>query len=515
MTQKCSKRVFLKRASSLAIYPGLVTGMSAEAHAQSQDPDLDELAKELAVQSLGQIVRPGQPEYSKIKYYNARFDCAATKAYIRPASTEGVRKILEWAQRHRRTFAIRGAGHSFEGKSSHPDLVIDMSRLGRLNFKGDGTLEVEAGVVLGDVYNTLSAAGYVLPAGTCPTVGIVGHTLGGGIGDFLPMFGYAAQSLTAATLVTMAGSILKVSDEAIEVLGGSPMPASDLKARDLMKVLRGGGQGSVGIVTNMIFKTYDVRAAKLASFRLDGANGVSPRRSIAIIQTWQAWRESLPKTMQGLVSSKLNLSRSGNGYGLDIAGLIVIPSTSNVAMADVRQTLNGLFQTPEFEKKDFSKSLNAAGAIKTFLDDDETSHNRKRKMLYGSSSALPAALPAPAVDYLIRSLTDSIFASFYTSGGNSKAGPETSLHPSEFLIEWSTYSSRRNPDAPRRIRAINSEVMKLSGFQDHAFPNYPDDQFRDYFPNRPQVELVKNLLDPAALSTSSLLREPRPAGDCR
>ena len=73
-----------------------------------------------------------------------------------------------------------------------------------------------------------------------------------------------------------------------------------------------------------------------------------------------------------------------------------------------------------------------------------------------------------------------------------------------FRIEWSTYRSRRDGDASRKIRAISSEVMKLSAFKDHAFPNYPDDHIRDYFPNRPQVELVKGLFDPTGLSASSL-----------
>ena len=212
MVPKRSRRVFLKHMSGLAIASGLAARLSSSALANSGDAALDDLAKTLAENSLGQIVRPGSPDYSKIKYYNARFDCVRTKAYLRPASAEGVLKIVEWAKLNRRTLAIRGGGHSFEGKSSHPDLVLDMSRLTKLSFENSGILEVEAGVLLGDIYKTIAPAGHVPPAGTCPTVGVVGHTLGGGIGDFLPIFGYAAQSLTAATLVTLGGTILKVND---------------------------------------------------------------------------------------------------------------------------------------------------------------------------------------------------------------------------------------------------------------------------------------------------------------
>ncbi|MFM9941344.1 MAG: FAD-binding protein [Hyphomicrobiaceae bacterium] len=516
MIPKTSKRVFLKRASSLAALAGLSPSLSLPALAQPVDAELDALATELATEALGQIVRLGQPEHAKIKYYNARFDCVRTKAFVRPKTIEGVQKTLAWARQHRRNLAIRGAGHSFEGRSSHPDLVIDMSLLKGLTFDDDGTLKVEAGVLLGDVYTKIAAAGHVFPGGTCPTVGIVGHTLGGGIGDFLPMFGYAAQHLTEVTLVTLSGSILKVNDERIELLGGTPLPEGDLKARDLMTVLRGGGQGSLGVVTNMTLKTQDVRTAKLASFKLEDASGVSARRMVAIIQAWQAWREALSKPMQSMISAKLNLSRSGNGYDFDIAGLVVIPQGSDVDIAAVRQALNVLFQIPELKKKSFAPLSNAAAAIKTFLDDNETTTNSRRRMLYGSSSALPQALPPRATQHLIQAMPTNLFVSLYTAGGVANGGVATSLHPSEFLIEWAIYSLRVDTGAHRRIRTINAQVMRLAGFKDHALPSYPDNDARDYFANRPKLEATRRLFDPDSLSTSSLLVKaampPGPAG---
>ena len=123
--------------------------MAATAEAQPADPVLDRLAQEMTSGGWGQLVRPGGAGYDRIKYYNARFDCVKTTTYLRPASAEGVLKIIEWANANRRTLAIRGGGHSFEGKSSHPQLVIDMSQLTRLLFGNDGLLHVQAGVLLG------------------------------------------------------------------------------------------------------------------------------------------------------------------------------------------------------------------------------------------------------------------------------------------------------------------------------------------------------------------------------
>jgi FAD/FMN-containing dehydrogenase len=518
VAQKLSKREFLTRASGFALFPGLLGAASHKANAQPADLVLNELAMELEVGSAGKVLRPGHADYAKIKYYNGRFDCVRPNAYIRPRSVAGVQKIVEWAKRHNRKFAIRGAGHSFEGKSCHSDIVIDMSRLTDFKLNPDGTLDVEAGVLLGDIYKTLSPLGRVLPAGTCPSVGVVGHALGGGIGDFLPMFGYVAQSLIKAKLVTMNGDVLTVSDEGINLEFGDPKLTENISAAELMKSLRGGGQGAFGVITSMSFKTYDVRQSKLASFQLDGTSGVSARRAVSIIQSWFTWRETLPTTMQSVVSSKMNLSRSGDSYDFDIAGLITIPPGSKISVADVQKTLGALFKMPEFKGKKFSPVPNAAGAIKTFLDTDETTYNPKRKMLYGSSSALPASLSRPAITHLINSLETSIFASLYTSGGNSNSGKSTSLHPSEFLIEWSTYSAQPDPQGHNRIKSIRSQVMKLAAFEDLGFPNYPDDSERLYFKNPENLSNIRDLLDPNGLSTSSLLspQQPRAVDDgCR
>ena len=120
-----------------------------------------------------------------------------------------------------------------------------------------------------------------------------------------------------------------------------------------------------------------------------------------------------------------------------LSGLIALPNGAGVSIEDIRRTLDPLFQIGEFGRKNFTKDLNADQAIKTFLDDDETTNNTKRKMLYGSSSALSKPLSPPALQHLVQNLRSSIFASFYTSGGQANKGPETSLHPCEFIIEWS------------------------------------------------------------------------------
>lgn len=506
MTQS-SRRTVLGQIGGVAGSGLLLPALGAPALAQTPDPQLAEIAPALGD---GGMLRPGDAGHAKVRYYNARFDCVRGTTYLRPQTAEAVRQIVEWANKHNRTFAIRGGGHSFEGKSSHPDLVVDMSRMTKLDLKADGTLEVGAGVVLGDIYKKLSPANRILPAGTCPTVGVVGHTLGGGIGDFLPIFGYAAQSLKALTLVTLAGSHVEISDAGIKVVAGPPLPEG-IAAAELMTILRGGGQGTLGIVTDMTFDTHDVKGARIASFALEGADGLSTERAVALLAAWQTWRQRLEPAMHELVSSKVNYGKTGDRSGIEIQGLIVVPKGSPFDFEAVRRALDPLFKLSEWKARKVSKPLDAAGAIKSFLDDNDTTNNPRRRMLYGSSSVLPKPLNEAALTHLVRNVPSGLYVSLYTAGGRTTKAPATSLHPAQFLVEWVGWSNGLAPELYPKVRAVNLETMRKAGLEPHAFPNYCDPGPREYYPNKARIAELRTKFDPKSLSTSSLLAETKGA----
>lgn len=504
-----SRRTFLGQAAGLAA----ATTLPVSAFGQPVDPAIAEITGELATGQLGRVVPPGTAGHDKITAYNARFDCVRSTTFLQPASREGVQAIAAWAKRHNRRLAIRGVGHSFEGKSSHPDIVVDMSRMTAIGFDGERRLEVEAGVLLGAVYDLLGAKGFVIPAGTCPTVGIVGHTLGGGIGDFLPMFGFAAQALREVTLVTLQGTALRVTETTLDKIGGEGLDTAAIEPAALMRALRGGGQGMFGIVTNMVFEAADLRRAQLASFKLEGAGSVSRPRAAAMLEAWQGWRMRLPPAMQDRVSSKVNFGRSGNTYSLEVAGLVVVPEgATGGGVEEIRASLGPLLGMRDWSKREFKRVANVPAAIATFRDDDETSYNWARKQIIASSSMLNGPLPKAALDYFLANVPAGVDVSFYTSGGRTKTGPATSLHPSEFLLEWVAERTRYEPNLYRRFKAINLEMMRRANAGDGAFPNYCDHEARNYFPNRSEIDGLRALLDPGRLSTSSLLdQQPGPA----
>src|SRR5437660_1397579 len=122
-----------------------------------------------------------------------------------------------------------GSAHGDQQKVVPADhgLVVDLAGMSGVQVDGD-TAVIGAGARLIDVYTALAAAGRCLPAGSCPSVGIAGLTLGGGIGVLARKYGLTCDSLTGATVVTADGASRTVS------VSAEP---------DLFWALRGGGGG--------------------------------------------------------------------------------------------------------------------------------------------------------------------------------------------------------------------------------------------------------------------------------
>ena len=149
---------------------------------------------------------------------------------------------IRWARRHRVHLVPRSGGHSYGGYSTTSGVVLDVSRLSQVCVSG-GRAVVGAGALLVDVYAALAAHGRMIPAGTCPSVGIAGLTLGGGHGYASRKLGLACDALTALTIVTASGEVRHCDAR---------------RHADLFWACRGGGGGNFGVVTSFTFRTTPV-----------------------------------------------------------------------------------------------------------------------------------------------------------------------------------------------------------------------------------------------------------------
>ncbi|TMG39332.1 MAG: FAD-dependent oxidoreductase [Chloroflexi bacterium] len=167
----------------------------------SAQPDWAALGRDVK----GGVIRPGDAPYDRARVlYNTRFDDARPQGIARCASADDVRAAVAFAQRYKLPLAVRSGGHSYGGWSTGPGLVIDTGPLNGVNVRS-GDVVVGAGARLVDVYAALAAAGVGIAAGSCPTVGIAGLTLGGGVGVLSRGWGLTCDSLASADIITADG----------------------------------------------------------------------------------------------------------------------------------------------------------------------------------------------------------------------------------------------------------------------------------------------------------------------
>jgi FAD/FMN-containing dehydrogenase len=145
----------------------------------SPAPSWDTLASRLH----GQLVRPGDTDYDRARaLFDPAFDGVRPQGVVYAADPGDVAEAIRFAGATGVPLAARCGGHSYAGYSTSAGLVLDVTRMNQVSVGGDGLATVGAGTRLIKLYTDLATAGRALPGGSCPTVGISGLTLGGGIG---------------------------------------------------------------------------------------------------------------------------------------------------------------------------------------------------------------------------------------------------------------------------------------------------------------------------------------------
>lgn len=242
----------------------------------------------------GVLLTPEQAAYEQARLLvNQRFDDIRPQAIAYPADAQDVVECVNFARTTKVALALRSGGHSYAGYSTGPGLVLDVSSLNATSVTGGQAL-FGAGVKGGQAHLALAAAGAGLPLGRCPTIGLAGVTLGGGLSAFTRAWGLACDHLTDIEIVTADGRIRRVGPD-------SPSPDDDL-----FWALCGGGGGNFGVVTQLQFATEDIRDLSFTRFLLTWPAPVTA----AVIQGWTHFNAD-PATPRTVCSAFEQLSDSG------------------------------------------------------------------------------------------------------------------------------------------------------------------------------------------------------------
>jgi len=170
-------------------------------------------------------------------------------------STADVTAAVRFARKHRLRLVVKGGGHSYQGTSNAPDSLLIWTRhmnavtlhdafvaQGCIGTAPQPAVSVQAGAMWIDAYDAVTTRGgrYVQGGGCC-TVGVAGLIQSGGFGSFSKNFGTAAAGLIEAEIVT--------ADGVARIANACTNP-------ELFWGIKGGGGGSLGVVTRLTLRTH-------------------------------------------------------------------------------------------------------------------------------------------------------------------------------------------------------------------------------------------------------------------
>jgi FAD binding domain/Berberine and berberine like len=248
--------------------------------------------------------------------YNERYGGVLPQAVARPLDADDVARAVRFLVGHGVPLRAKSGGHSFAGYSTLSNgVVLDLRHMSHVDIdRRAGTATIGAGAQLIDVYAALNRNGVTIPAGSCPSVGVGGHVLGGGMGLAGRAFGLACDSLVGARIVTADGRLREVDHR---------------NDRDLLWGLRGGGGGNFGVVTQLTLRVHAIppsAAGFIVDWPWSSADGA--------LEAWLSWA---PHASDAL-SSVFHLE---SGPRVLVTGQYMGPASDLGALLAPLQTVSG------------------------------------------------------------------------------------------------------------------------------------------------------------------------------
>ncbi|CUA78389.1 hypothetical protein RSOLAG22IIIB_13112 [Rhizoctonia solani] len=217
------------------------------------------------VKELRDLVAPGivlTPEdcdkYEKAVYTgNLLYAGRRPGAVVMTDEAEKLGATVKFAQKYKFELTIKNGGHSYAGYCLNCGGILVFMNTGKFGPGGvkvdlqssPKTVTIPAGCLWSDVHDYFhrNRIDQMVIGGRCPTVGVSGFTLGGGVSPFSRRYGLGIDNIIKATIVTASGDCIEVSRE-----------DTDPKKKDLFWALRGGGGGNFGILTSFTARIHDL-----------------------------------------------------------------------------------------------------------------------------------------------------------------------------------------------------------------------------------------------------------------
>ncbi|MFF0490465.1 FAD-binding oxidoreductase [Nocardia sp. NPDC004068] len=459
-----SRRALLAGAAGAVATQAFPAG---PAHADEPGPDA---WNDLRNRLRGTVTRPGDDDFAaRAALYEPRFDTATPLAVTRPADPDDVRTAVRFARDHDLPLTARAGGHSYVGASATPGaLVVDLRDLTAITVDGD-LVTVGAGATAYAVQEALAPADRTLPLGTCPTVGVAGLTLGGGLGTLSRRYGLTCDRLVSARVVLPTGAVADVAADR--------MP-------ELFWALRGAG-AAVGVVTDLTYRTCPAESEDIVRL---GFPGIA---TVDVITGWARWLTTVDRAVWS------NLEISATASGLGCAAKIVCPAGQGpAAAADLAAAAHTAPTSVD------QRTLPHLDAVRALGGGASTPRSNK----IAGSDVLAALSPDIA-----QRITDTVAARSRSGArGYVLVDPlDGAVHdtaPDATAFPWRAHAATLQwivdePDDPAAARAWITDAHRAVGAT-AAYVNYlePDpDPARYYGPNLDRLRRLTAAADPGRL----------------
>lgn len=437
----------------------------------------------------GEVVWPTQKTYETARlvsnHYTSKDRHPDAIVYVK--STQDVQNAIKWALCKKLPVRIRSGGHNHEGFSTGKGLVIDVSRMKKVEVDPRTHIAtVQPGITGGELYSLLSKQGLTQVGGTCADVGISGLVLTGGMGPLLRKHGLTCDTLISLEMVNAQGEVIHVT--------------KDNEHKDLFWACCGGGGGNFGVVTSLVLQLYP--ADKVTWFNIGWEWG-QPFEEV--IETWQRlfadgdkkwfshidiWAKEFPTD----ATKKMPLKVLGVYYG-----------TPEEAKKDLEPFLKiGKPKEQIIELVDWKDSIKEfEDATAVFLTD---------KPEYKSTGAYAMRpLPKEAIQIIVDTLKSSrsplLNVLLFSMGGASANVPPTAsayfYRKAVFFLDYS--SQWLNPEQDKQhLAELDALRNRLLPYTVGDYIGNPDSSLKDYLhvyygDNAERLKEIKRKYDPRNL----------------
>lgn len=404
-------------------------------------------------------VYPKDCEYENARInWNANIDNTPAVIFF-CSEAEDVKAAIKWAQVHGKEIRIRSNRHNYEGFSNADNaVVIDVSRIFSIELSSDKkTVKIGAGNNVHSVYQALYKEGLTIPLGSCPTVGVVGLALGGGVGFSTRKMGLSCDSITEIELINAQGKLIKASHD---------------KYPDLFWACCGAGNGSFGVVLSITFKTHLISDVVVYKITWDWKD---------LYKVGQAWFTLLENSPNDLMTflrftkkgSEKIVASFGQFFGTELELKKIIKSLLEIPTISV-----------SIEKVTYLQASNKWAGIEAnaTIIPPLPHKSFKAKSLYIFTPFTQEALKAIDHAYSDPSLNDS-FTVLDSYGGAVKEYPEDSnaffhrksIASLQTLVYW-----ENNEDKENQLKWIRNYHDDLIPYGQGSYANYSDLDLKEW-----------------------------------